>query len=148
MNTLADRPVSTLTFGRFAAYVGITCGIVALFALTWLLRDVVLIAFGAIVFAVAIRTLAHPLQRGLHMRERWAVALVVLLLVAGAVGLSWLFGRQIAQQLQGLGERLPRAIDEVRAWVENQPAGRFIMERVSGFADGGSSLAGLQKFAA
>src|SRR4051812_12074119 len=148
MSTVADRRDSTLSFRRFAAYVGITCGVVALFALTWLLRDVVLMAFGSIVFAVAIRTLAHPLHHRLGMREHWAVALVVLLLVAGAAGLSWLFGRQIAQQLQGLGERLPRAIEEVQGWIEKQPAGRFIMERVSGFTDGGGSLAGLQKFAA
>src|SRR3954467_97405 len=86
--------------GRFAAYVGITCGIVCLFALSWILRDVLLIAFGALVFAVAIRTLAQPLHGGLGLREGWSVALVVLLLVAGAVGLSWLFGRQIAQQLE------------------------------------------------
>lgn len=154
----ADQPLPTsdsganrgprLGLGRFAAYVGIACGLVCLFALSWILRDVFLIAFGALVFAVAIRTLAWPLHRHLRLREGWAVALVVVLLVALGVGLSWLFGRQIAQQLQGLGERLPRAIEEVRAWVSGQPGGPFVLTRLSGLTDGEGSLAGLQKFAA
>jgi predicted PurR-regulated permease PerM len=129
--------------------VGITCGIVSVFALSWVLRDVLLIAFGALVFAVALRTLAWPLHRRTPMSERWAVAVVVLLLVAAVGGLAWLFGRQIAQQLEGLGERLPRAIEEVRAWLESQPAGQFILARISDLQEsGGSSLAGLQKIVA
>ncbi len=142
---------SRLSYGRFAGYVGVACGVIAVFALGWILRDVLLIAFGSIVFAVVIRTLAHPLTRRLRIRERWAVAIVVILLVAGATALAWLFGRQIAEQLQGLGVRIPRAIEEVRNWIESRPAGKFVMERISGFTDGGGgapSLEGVQKFAA
>jgi predicted PurR-regulated permease PerM len=117
-----------------------------------MLRDVLLIAFGAIVFAVAIRTIARPIYQHTRISERWAVALVIVLLVVGAIGLSWLFGRQIAQQMQGLEERIPRAIAEVRAWLENQAAGKFVLSRLSGMSDdaanGGNALAGLQKFAA
>jgi predicted PurR-regulated permease PerM len=137
-----------LRLGRFAAYVGVTCGIVAVFALCWILRDVLLIAFGAIVFAVAIRAVARPLITRLGLGERWAVAVVIVLLVAVVLTLAWLFGRQIAQQLQGLWETLPRAIDEVRAWIETQPAGKFVLARMSGATEGGASLAGLQKVAA
>ena len=149
MNHYADKHLSTPSLGRVAAYVGVACGIVAIFALCWILRDVLLVAFGAIVFAVVIRAIAQPLSRLLHINERWAVAAVVILLVAGAIALAWLFGLQIAQQMQGLGERLPRAIEEVRTWIESRPAGRFVLERVNGFTDGGgTSLAGVQKFAA
>jgi predicted PurR-regulated permease PerM len=145
MSGSADHHARLPSFGRYAAYVGITCGIAAVFALCWKLRDVLLIGFGSIVFAVALRTLARPVARLVHLRERWAVGVVVLLLVVGAVGVSWLFGRQIAQQLQGLEERIPRAIEEVRGWVERQPGGAFVLERVSGITDGGTSLEGLQK---
>jgi predicted PurR-regulated permease PerM len=152
MNAPASRSVPALGLGRFAAYVGITCGIVALFALAWILRDVLLIAFGALVFAVAIRAAASPLHRRLKMREGWAVGLVVVLLVAFAVGLAWLFGHQIAQQLQGLWERIPRAVEEVRAWIESRPIGNFVLTRISAFTDAGGAgdgaLAGVQKFAA
>ena len=139
------RPMS---LGRFAAYVGVACGIGAVFLLCWKLRDVVLIAFGAIVFAVAIRAGTRPLIVHARVRERWAVAIVVTLLVIGALGLAWLFGRQIAQQLQGLSERLPQAIEEVRAWIESRPAGKFLLARFSGMTDEGPSIEGLQRFAA
>jgi predicted PurR-regulated permease PerM len=148
MSDYAANQSSQPSLGRFAAYVGITCGIVAVFALAWILRDVLLIAFGAIVFAVAIRAAARPLSRFAHLREQWAVGIVVVLLVAGALALGWLFGRQIAQQLQGLGERLPQAVEEVRTWLETQPAGKFVLARISGLSEGGASLAGLQKFVA
>lgn len=137
-----------MTLGRFTAYVGIACGIVALFALSWILRDVMLIAFGAIVFAVVIRTLARPIYQRTRISESWAVGLVVAVLVLGAVGLGWLFGQQIVQQLQGLQERIPRAIAEVRTWLENHTAGKFVLARISGATEGGGSMAGLQKFAA
>jgi predicted PurR-regulated permease PerM len=148
MRESAEKSGMPVSFGRFAGYVGVACGIVAVFALAWILRDVWLIAFGAVVFAVAIRTLARPLVVWARVPERWSVAVVVIILVAGALGLAWLFGRQIAQQLQGLGERLPVAIQEVRTWVESQPVGRFVLARISGVSDTGPSMAGLQKFAA
>jgi predicted PurR-regulated permease PerM len=137
-----------LSFGRFTAYVGITCAIVALFAFSWMLSDVLLIAFGSIVFAVAIRTLARPLHTHTPLSESWAVGLVVILLILAGLGLSWLFGQQIAQQLHGLQERIPRAIADVRTRMESHEAGRFVLERISNAHTGGSSLAGLQKFAA
>jgi predicted PurR-regulated permease PerM len=143
----ASRPVS---LGRFTAYVGIVGGVVTLFALSWILRDVLLIAFGSLVFAVAVRTLAQPIHRHTRLSETWAVALVVILLVLLVLGLSWLFGQQIAQQLRGLQERIPQALSEVRAWLEARPAGRFVLERLSGATegDGGGAIAGLQKFVA
>jgi predicted PurR-regulated permease PerM len=148
MSDFAAKPARPVSLGRFAAYAGTACGIIALFALCWLLRDVLLIAFGAVVFAAVLRAVANPLAARTRIPERWAVALVVLFLVAGGVGLAWLFGRQIAQQLQGLWERLPQAFAEVRSWVEAQPAGRFVLDRISGLGEGGAPMAGLQKFAA
>lgn len=147
---LDARPVRPISFGRFTAYVAIVCAMVVLFAFSWMLREVLLIAFGSLVFAVAIRTLAAPLHQRARFSETWAVAVVVILLVALGLGLSWLFGQQIAQQLQGLQERIPRAIEEVRAWLEARPAGRYAIEKLSTASEegGGSAVAGVQKFLA
>lgn len=139
-----------LSLGRCAAYAGVVCAIVGVFALGWLLREVLLIAFGALVFAVAIRALARPLRRWLHLPEGLAVAVVVVLLVVLALGLSWLFGRQIADQMEGLGRRLPQALQDVRAWLAQQPGGEFVLSRMSSVGDGGGGnmLASAQKFLA
>lgn len=144
-----SRTRSQLTAGRVAAYTAVVAAVLAVFALTWLLRDVFLIAFGAIVFAVVIRAAAHPLIHRAGLREAWAVALVVLVIVATGIGVGWLFGHQIAQQLTGLTQRLPAALTEVRQWIAAKPMGKFVTDHLAGLSGGGngaSALDGMKKF--
>ena len=61
-----------IPLGRVAAYAAVVCAIASLFLLAWMLREVLLIAFGAIVFASVIRALAHPLIARAGWRDRWA----------------------------------------------------------------------------
>ena len=133
------HPLGT-PLGRVAAYAAVVFAIAALFALCWMLREVLLLTFGAILVATIIRAGARPLMRRLKMGERWAVMLVALVLVLTGAGMFWLFGHQIASQLQGLSERLPRAVAAVREWLESNQAGRFLLERASALAEDGSWL--------
>lgn len=138
---IEPRPsASPLTLGRFAAYVAVACAIGAVFLLAWVLRDVVLLAFGAIILAVIIRALALPLIKYAHVKERWAIAIVVLLLLLVGIGGSWLFGQQVTAQLEGIGERLPQAVAQVRASLEASPAGRFVVEKLSVIGQDGGWL--------
>jgi predicted PurR-regulated permease PerM len=146
MKSTGETP-ARLPLGRVAAYSAVACGIVAIFLLCWLLRDVLLLAFGAILVAVIIRACARPLITRAGFREKWAVATVVIVLLAATAGLSWLFGQQVAAQLEGVGERIPRAIESVRAWMEGNPAGRFVLERASELAGEGDWLENVQTFA-
>ncbi len=114
-----------LRLGQFAAYIAVACSIVAIFVLTWELRSVVLLAFGGIILAAIIRALARPLMSRLGMRDLWAVLTVLLLLLVLGVGVFWLFGQQVTSEMEGLGERLPVAIETVRTWLEGNAAGRF-----------------------
>lgn len=133
---------------RFSGYVATTCAIVALFAVCWLLRVVLLLAFGSIVLAIIIRTLARPLDGRLGLRERSAVFVVVLLLGALGVGFFWLFGHQIAAQSSGLTERLPQAFEAVRTAFESNAAGRFVLEKLDAIDGTGAWLENAGKFLA
>lgn len=128
--------------GRFAGYAGTALALAALFALAWVLREVLLLAFGAVVIAAIIRAIARPVSLRFPRREKLAVlgAILVLLLLLGAIG--WLFGKQISDQLHGLGERLPQAAADVRAWAEQHALGRFVLEKVEGSDGGGAAKAG------
>ncbi len=137
-----------MPLGRVAAYAAAVFAIAALFALGWVLRDVLLLTFGAILVATIIRAGAHPLIQRAKMGERWAVILVALGLVLTGAGVFWLFGHQIASQLQGLSERLPRAFAAVREWLESNQAGRFLLERAAGLAEDGSWLENAPKLLA
>lgn len=138
--------VAQIPLGRVAGYAAVVCGIVSLFVLAWMLREVLLIAFGAIVFASVIRALAHPLISRAGWRERWAVstAVVTIVLVLGSMG--WLFGRQVANELSGITERLPEAVEAIRTWLEDQPGGSFVVQGAAGLGDD-AGLQQLGKFA-
>jgi predicted PurR-regulated permease PerM len=82
--------------------------IVALFALAWLLREVLLMVFGAIVIATLFRSLAGQYQR-LHVPEGLSVGLAVLTVVAVVAGAGLMFGSQLAAQAGDLSSSLPRA---------------------------------------
>jgi predicted PurR-regulated permease PerM len=146
MPASADKRTIALSLGRVAAYAAVVCAIVAIFVLCWVLRDVLLLAFGAIILAVMIRAFARPLIRHMRIRERWAVMIVVLVLAAATAGLFWLFGRQVTTQLKGLSERLPQAVEEVQTWLEGHTAGKFIIEQASALTADNSWLQNAPKF--
>jgi predicted PurR-regulated permease PerM len=128
-------PVRTRSWpplGQFTGYIAAALALAALFALSWKLRDVLLLAFGAIVIAAIIRAIAGPLIRRFPQRETLGIlgAVVVLLLFLSVV--SWLFGRQISEQMHGLGERLPEAAAKVKGWAEQNAVGRFALEKLQG----------------
>jgi len=86
----------------------IVIGLVALVFLLWLLRDVLLMVFGAVVIATLFQSLARQFQR-LHLPAGAALALSVLTVFA-VVGVGgWLFGAQLVTQAEGLTQAVPKA---------------------------------------
>jgi predicted PurR-regulated permease PerM len=85
----------------------------ALVALIWRLSDVLLLAFGAVVVAVILRSLANLIAHYIPASKRWSLALagLVILILLGAIGA--LFGAQVRAQLHQLGSILPPAIEYV-----------------------------------
>jgi predicted PurR-regulated permease PerM len=139
------RTRSWPTLGRFIGYTAAALALAALFALAWKLREVLLLAFGAVVIAAIIRALARPAIRRYPRQERLAVLGAVLVLVLFLSGMAWLFGWQISDQMRGLGERLPKAAASAKAWVEEHAAGRFLLEKMQGANPQGDKPAGGEK---
>ena len=140
----AEPRAGAFPLSRFAAYVAVACAIVVVFLLCWVLRDVVLMAFGAIIIAVIIRSLARPLITRAGIKERWAIALVVLMLAGLVLGVSWLFGQQITGQLRGVSDRIPLAVKQVQTGLEASPAGGFVVEKVEDLMEGEGWMGRLQ----
>jgi predicted PurR-regulated permease PerM len=107
---------------------------------------VLLLAFGAVILAVLLRALATPLIRHAGMNDRWAILVVVLMLVALGTATFWLFGHQVSAQLTDLAERLPQAAAGVRAWLESYTAGKFVLARVPPLLADGAWLQSVPKF--
>ncbi|GAA4015186.1 AI-2E family transporter [Sphingomonas swuensis] len=93
---------------RFIRRTLIVIALVALTILAWMLREVALMVFGAVVVATLFQSLAKQFER-LHIPQGIALLLSVLTVIA-IVGLSFaLFGAQLVSQAEGIREALPRA---------------------------------------
>jgi len=102
---------SPLSEAEFIRRVLIVLGILAGAAALYLLSDILLLAFGAVLVAVVLRSIARLINRATLMGNRWSLvaAGTGIVLVLALVG--YLFGAQIAGQLVSLVEKLPAAAE-------------------------------------
>jgi predicted PurR-regulated permease PerM len=128
--------------GRFTGYAATALGLTALFALAWKLRDVLLMAFGAVVIAAIIRAIARPAISRFPKREKLGILGAVLVLLLFLSGVFWLFGRQLSEQVHSLGERLPEASAAVKEWAGKNAVGRFVLEKAQDAGAGESGGTG------
>jgi predicted PurR-regulated permease PerM len=120
----------------------IVAAIVALFALAWLLREVLLMVFGAIVVATLFRALAGVYRR-LGLSEGPSVGLAVLTVVAVIGGAAAMFGAQLAAQAGDLSSSLPRAWATVKEQLSSLGIPTSVFQTASGGEGGGvSGMAG------
>ncbi len=138
---------NTVTHAAFIQRAIIFIALVALAALLWRLRDMLLLIFGALLVAVIFRALADPLQGRLGLPQGVALGTTVLL-IAGGIGLaSWLFGGEIAAQARALADTLPRAWSGFEAWIGDLGFGKRLTEMSRNATPSGSGvLAGAGSF--
>jgi predicted PurR-regulated permease PerM len=112
--------------GSSAIFLAVALGLLMLLA--WRLSDVLLLLFGAVILAVALGSMAGPLQRRLHLSQRVAVGVTVALTFIVITAGSWLVGDQLVEQANDLRERLPAALDKLNAWASSFPIGVTLQE--------------------
>lgn len=108
MSHRIGRSYRTILFG--VVLVGIVL------ALTHAIQ-VLLVLFGGLLFALALRAVTSAISRGLHLPYAICLAAVVLCLLAAMVSLAAIAGPKLAAELSELFERLPRALQEVVARI-------------------------------
>jgi len=101
--------------------------IVGLVLALWQVSLVLILLFGGIVVAVALRNIAGPLSRWLRVPDRVALVITVLDLAAIAVGFFYLFGSLATHQFSTLIDRLPGTIDSLHAWLNESVIGRHVL---------------------
>ena len=100
--------------------------------LIWQLFSVILIAMGAILFAVVLTLVAGPLTRRLKFPR--AIALVisglVIITIIGAAG--YLFGTRVAAQLQEVLRLANQAVEDIRGGLQGSGFGKLLLSHVEG----------------
>jgi predicted PurR-regulated permease PerM len=87
---------------------------VALALFVWRTLDILLLLFGAILFAIALRSLSDLIERWTPLPEGWALGLAIVSLLAVITLAVWLFGAEARAQVDVLREALPRAWESLQ----------------------------------
>lgn len=123
---------TSISDAAFIRRVFIVVGVLALVAALYLLSDLLLLTFGAVLVAVVLRAIATPIYESTTLSRRLsllAAGLGVLALVAAVV---YVFGAQVSGQVVAVIKNLPAAADE---FAKNVP---FISMPVSELVKGSS----------
>src|SRR5690606_19147577 len=88
--------------------------VLAVAGVLWYLRFVVVLAFGAILFAVILRAAAKPLRERFHLPDELALVLATTLILGAFAASVVLFGAQVATQAREIAAALPAALEEAR----------------------------------
>jgi predicted PurR-regulated permease PerM len=134
---VSATPQSTDSVTR---YIIIAIALVAVAALIWSISEVLVIGFGAVVFATVLRAMSVPLARVTHWSERVCLGLVIVALILVFGVLFWLFGRQATRQFAEMQERLPVAAEKFQAWLAETELGGMLVDGLKEAMQGGGSL--------
>ena len=91
----------------------VTIVVIGLALLLWELKEVVLLAFAAVLVAVALLAVTRAIQRITKLGHRWALLLagLTILLVLGLI--SWMAWPSFQEQLTNLVTRLTESLDQL-----------------------------------
>ena len=121
----------------FVRRVFIVVAVGVLIAAIWALSDILLLLFGAVLFAVMLHAIAAPLQTHLRLGQRAALALggalMVLLLAAAVIFL----GPELAAQMRNLFATLPEAANRLLGYFQLGSMADLIKDGTTASALGG-----------
>ncbi|WP_052223392.1 AI-2E family transporter [Novosphingobium malaysiense] len=119
---------------------GWTVLVVGVLLIIWRASDLLLLAFGSVLGAVAFRSTGRLLQRAGIGSWRVALALGILLVLAlfGAIG--YLLTVQFGSEIGGMLGNLPGTLDTIEQGLSTTPVGKAVVQAAEAAA-GGSTIA-------
>ena len=116
----------------------IAIAILGLALLLWALRGLLILVFGAVLVAVILSLIAHPLKKRPGLPD-WAALLTAVLVVAGLFAFAfWLFGAETARQASALREAIPAAWQALLQRLEPIGLAEPLRQGMAGMQSGGS----------
>jgi predicted PurR-regulated permease PerM len=125
---LAERRVRALE--HIALVLRWTAAAIAVVFVMWLLGDVLLLVFAAILFALGLRGLADLLSRIVGMKSGVSLVIIVLmLLVLFSLGI-WRAGPQLVSEASQLQDQIMRQMTSLRAWLDTTSWGSGLLHQL------------------
>ncbi|MFN3514931.1 MAG: AI-2E family transporter [Phenylobacterium sp.] len=125
---MADR---SATFGPdFVKRVAFVFALAAALLVAWQIVDVFLLAFGAVIVAVVLRSVADPIRDRTPLNDVASLFVATLAILGCLGGAGWLFGSTIADQVGELSDRMPRSREELATLVSRLPFGQALADEI------------------
>ncbi|MGN6374347.1 MAG: AI-2E family transporter [Sphingomonas sp.] len=125
---------------RFVRRVVITLAIIGVAVVLLRAGDMLILAFGSSLGAIAIRSIDDAFQRRLHLPPKVALVAAMLTSVAFLTFLVWLFGVQFAPQINSFVAQLPKLLQQLAGYLSHSPVGAKLVNAVEA-AYAGSKVA-------
>ena len=116
---------------RVLITVTIGVAVVAAALLVWQLANVLLLGFAGVLVAVLLRACADPIHHYTRLGEGWALALVLLTLVALFALGGWLLLPPLVRQAEQLLSSLPDLVSQLETQLGNVPALQSLLQQPS-----------------
>lgn len=113
-------PNLTTTQRNIAFGIGLSIIFLGLLFIVWHVRNILLVLFLSILFALLMDGLARALRSYLPIKRSMAVALATGCLFGGAALMTWAVGPHVGKQLAELEKRLDEATERLESRIENQ----------------------------
>lgn len=104
--------------------------------LLWLIRDALLIAFGAILVAMLLRIMAEAFAKWTHTSVNFGLLVTIIFVIALLGVIVWLFGANISGQFAEVLSRAQQAQKDIKAAAGHGALSEFIAQ----LQKGGSSM--------
>lgn len=127
-SSTGDKPGGHREFmHRLVLMDGIALVFVLVLAALWFAADALLLVFACILFAILLYELTCVVQERFTMKRKYALPLVVLLMLA-IIGIGgWLMAPQISDQADKLAEAVPKALSDLRRELSKYDLARRLL---------------------
>jgi predicted PurR-regulated permease PerM len=133
----APTPSRISTDRDFVRRVFIVVVVGALIAAVWALSDILLLLFGSVLLAIALHSIASPLQTHLQIGRPAGLALAGLLILAVVGATGFYLGPELAAQMRGLFSTLPTAANRLAGYLQIGSVADLLKEGTAASALGG-----------
>lgn len=103
-------------------------GIIAIALMIWQIAGALVLAFVGILIAVFLRGLAGRLADRASLTEGWALSIVILTITVLLVGMAFLVGPRIVDQVQQLAESIPDSIGQLEESIRETDWGSYLLQ--------------------
>lgn len=143
MSSTENNKDSHLSLAGYSARVLVTFMIAVVAAGIWLIRDTLLIVFTAVLIAIILKALARRIQRFSGLGTQWSLTAATLTTFLLTGLLFYMFGQEFMVQLSELGERLPNALNRLRAMIKDSGYEVQLTKQLGRSMPDGSTLFGI-----